>query len=408
MLCRAELTAQSWHISCLLIYHLSLLKNPLHSKNAASRSVGKSKVTALVPGFPLCEGRYVQVCHQTASLAFFSPLPSPCGPQFLCPCTLRYHRSRVRLHPEEPQDDRGAESWLLDREEHQPPGVQAGHHVPERHSHQAHRGGVQAAAVHPPQHPPAEGIRLLRHLEGGEVQTLRLPVLEGAAARPAAAEPERQRRLERELLLAVGHQPGPRPEEKEPLESAARPAGSHSCDSHSRRDRLGRVKGQTPRQALPDVPVLWDPLPGQQQTQAAAAAGRGRAPVGQGQPPLQPGLGPRPATAGPAGQGPSRAPAGTGPRARPLPLQWPVKQQWLLRALTHSLRHCWCWAGGRNSLRPRGIFTMVTGWHGAVKCQSHACMEDRSNVTAGDLSQGPAAMHGAAAGGFLPGCFSWI
>lgn len=340
-------------ISWLLIYHLSLLKNPLHSTNAASKRVGKLKVTELVPGFPLWEEGSVRVCHQTASSAFLSPLPSPCAPQFLCLCTLRYHWSRVRLHPEEPQDDRGPEPWLPDREEHQPSGVQAGHHVPERHSHQAHRGGVQAAAVHPPQHPPAEGIRLLRHLEGGEVQALGLAVLEGAAAGPAAAQPERQHRLERELLLPVWHQPGPRAEETEPVERAARAQGCHSCDSDSWRDGLGlRVQGQAASQALPDVPVLRDLLQWQQQTQAA---GRGWAQVGQS--PLQPGLGQGPGT-GPSGQGPSWAPAGTGPRSGPLPLQWPVKQQWLLRALTHRPKHCWCWPTERSSLRPQDIFTV--------------------------------------------------
>lgn len=279
-------------------------------------------------------GGSVQVCHPLPS-AFLSLLPPPCTPQFLCSCTLRYHWSRVWLHPEEPQDDRGPESWLLDREEHQPPGVQAGHHVPERHRHQAHRGGVQATAVHPPQHPPAEGVCLLRHLEGGEVQALRLPVLEGAAARPAVAQPECWHRLEWELLLPVGHQLGHCPEEKEPVERAAWPTGHHGRDSCSWRNSPSpRVNGQTSSQALLDVPVLWDLLQWWQQTQAQTP-GCGWAQVGHSS--LQARLSQAHGTGG-SGQKSTWSPTGTESRSRPLPLQWPVEQQWLLCTLAKRLR----------------------------------------------------------------------
>lgn len=263
-------------------------------------------------------GNLCRCATKQLSSAFLSLIPPPCAPLLLCPCILRYHWSRVRLHPEEPQDDRGPESRLLDREKHQPPGIQAGHHVPECHRHQAHRGGVQAAAVHPPQHPPAEGVRLFCHLEGGEVQALWLPVLEGVAARPAAAQPECWRWLEWKLLLPVRHQPGPCPEEKEPVERAAWPTGYRGRVSHSQRNSPGhRVKGQAPSQALLDVPVLWDLLQQQQQTQGQAP-GCGWVQVGHSS--LQAGL--RKAWgAGGSGQKSTWAPTSTGSCSCPLPLQ---------------------------------------------------------------------------------------
>jgi len=305
-----------------LMYHFSLLKSQMWSKNAdvapagpADRNVGHQVEIHWACDRPLVgRGGSVQAGDQTASSGFFLPAPRPlCTPTPLL-YALRYHRSGVWLHPEEPQDDRGAEPWLPDGEEHQPAGVQAGHHVPEHHRHQAHCCGVQAAAVHPPQHPPAEGVRLLRHLEGGEVQALGLALLEGPAARAATAQPECRLRLEWELLLPVWHQPWSHPEEKESVERSAWAAGSpHAPGLHT--------EGQAPGFALLGLPVLWDLLPWRQQTEAQAAGG-GWAQVGD--PPLQ-GRG-----AGGAGQEPPRAPACTGPSPCPLPLQRSIEQQWLL------------------------------------------------------------------------------
>ncbi|KAM9614740.1 uncharacterized protein ACIBXB_021591 [Morphnus guianensis] len=86
MPCRAEVRLQSWLIllSWLLVYHFSLLKNPLQSKNAAvahavlaSRSVGQSKVTGLVPGFPLWEGEICAGMPPNSFLQLFSPCSLP-------------------------------------------------------------------------------------------------------------------------------------------------------------------------------------------------------------------------------------------------------------------------------------------------------------------------------------------